>query len=119
MTRNDYIGMLLFALGCSLVGFLIGISVGNGILVGALFGFIHYTLLRQFYTFILSAQSFRMGLFALYFLGNFGIFAVPLYIGCVYPDFVNVFGAAFGLTIHNLFIYSKTLLQSFSKRKER
>lgn len=119
MTRNDYRGILLFTLGCCLLGYLIGIPVGNGILIGVLFGGIHYTLLRQFYTLILSARSFKMGLFALYFLGNFGIFAVPLYIGCVYPDLVNVFGAAFGLTIHNLFIYGQTFVQSLSKRKER
>lgn len=115
MRKYEYKGLILFAIGCSLVGYLWFFQLGNGIVIGTIFGLLHYTILRQFYSIILSIREFRVGLFVIYFLGNLGIFAVPLYIGCVYPDFVNVFGAAFGLTIHNLYIYGSTLVQNLRK----
>lgn len=115
MRKKENIGLILFAIGCSLLGYTWFYQLGNGIALGAVFGLLHYVILRQFYSLILSARVFKVGLFTLYFIGNLGVFAVPLYIGCVYPDFVNVFGAAFGLTIHNIYIYGSTLLQSIKK----
>ena len=115
MKIKEYRGLILFAIGCSLLSYLYFFQFGNGVLLGAIFGLIHYIFLRQFYSLILSARVFNVWLFSLYFIGNLGVFAVPLYIGCVYPNFVNVFGAAFGLAIHNIYIYVSTLLQSIKK----
>ena len=96
-----------------------GKEVGAGIILGTIFGLIHYTIMERFLTTLLAARTFNVGTFILYFLGNYGIFAVPLYIGCVYPNFVNVFGAAFGLAIHNIYIYGSSFMQNYRKRKER
>ena len=115
MRNKENVGLILFAIGCSLLGYVWFFQLGNGIALGAVFGLLHYMILRRFYSLILAARVFNVWLFALYFIGNLGVFAVPLYIGCVYPDLVNVFGAAFGLTIHNIYIYGRTLLQSFIK----
>ena len=120
MFNKEDVQQVIFAVICSVVGSLIfGKSVGAGIILGTIFGLIHYTILKRFITTLLATRQFNVGMFLLYFLGNYGIFAVPLYIGCVYPDFVNVFGAAFGLATHNIYIYGSTLVQSYQKRKER
>ena len=120
MRKNEVLQQVIFAIICSIVGGTIfGKAVGAGIILGTIFSLIHYTVLQSFFTSILAVRQFNVGRFVLYFLGNFGIFAIPLYIGCVYPDLVNVFGAAFGLTTHNIYIYVSTLMQSYFNRKER
>ena len=116
MLKNEVLQQALFAIICSIIGGLVfGRTVGAGIILGTIFGMIHHNILKLFITTLLATRQFNVGRFVLYFIGNYGIFAVPLYIGCVYPDFVNVFGAAFGLAIHNIYIYGSTLLQSFRK----
>ena len=116
MFKKEEFQHVIFAVICSVVGsWIFDKTVGAGIILGTIFGLIHYSILKRFLTTLLATRQFNVGMFLLYFLGNYGIFAVPLYIGCVYPDLVNVFGAASGLTIHNIYIYGRTLLQSFIK----
>lgn len=120
MLKSEVLQQVIFAIICSIVGSIVfDETVGAGIILGTIFGLMHYTVLKRFITTLLATRQFNVGMFILYFLGNYGIFAVPLYIGCVYPDFVNVFGAAFGLATHNIYIYGSTLVQNLNKRKER
>lgn len=91
-------------------------SISMGILLGIVFGFVRHLLLRNYVDTIFGIQNFSVFQFILYFLGNFGMLAVPFYIGSVYPDFVNVFGAAIGLSLHKFMIY---VSQFITDRKER
>lgn len=120
MSKDDKLTLFkvaIFGLGLALCGYLFHKTIGNGILIGLVFGLFHYSIMYIFMSLLLKLNSFRIMWFAVYFLGNIGIFAVPLYIGSVYPDIVNVFGAAFGLAIHNIYVYLNALMQRL--RKER
>lgn len=92
------------------------IPIAIGILLGSLIGVIRYMVMSSFLTSLLGIGRMNYFLFVLYFVGNFGIMAVPFYIGSIYPNFVNVFGAAFGLTLHKIVIYAREFILD---RKER
>lgn len=111
LARTWIIGTLI-----ALIGGFFNITIASGILLGLLFGTIHARAQETFFSAMLGMQNFNRFLFGIYFLGNFGMFAIPLLIGSVRPDFVNVFGAAFGLALHKIMIYVESL---FFNRKER
>lgn len=115
---KEYKGMIVFVAIHVLLGYGIRYDIGNGLLIGACFGLFHYYMMNQVFSLMVMNKQVNGGLFMLYFIGNFGVFAAPLYIGCVYPDFVNVFGAAFGLLFHNIYIYGATLLQRLKERRD-
>ena len=108
--RTLVLGILLSIVAC-----LWNVQIGAGIMLGLIFGLIHHLALSSFISMMLGMRRFNQFLFILYFLGNFGMLVIPLYIGSVYPDFVNVFGAAFGLLLHKIMIYVESI---FLRRKE-
>lgn len=92
------------------------IPIAIGILLGSMIGLVRHLVMSAFFTSLLGIGRMNYFLFILYFVGNFGIMAVPFYIGSIYPNFVNVFGAAFGLTLHKIVIYAREFILD---RKER
>ena len=106
---KEYMGTVKFALVFIIIGYLIVPSLGNGILLGFALGTIQYFIRCRLFGAMLSQQSFNPSIIMIYFIGNIGVFAAPFYIGCVHPDVVNVFGAAFGLALRNIYVYTTTL----------
>lgn len=90
--------------------------IAFGILLGSLIGLVRHMAMSSFFTALLGVKSMNYFMFILYFIGNFGMIAIPLYIGSVYPNLVNVFGAAFGLVLHKIVLYLESFLLT---RKER
>lgn len=90
--------------------------IAFGILLGSLIGLIRHMAMSSFFSALLGAAQMNYFMFILYFVGNFGMIAIPLYIGSVYPNLVNVFGAAFGLVLHKIVLYTESFLLT---RKER
>lgn len=113
LTRTSRV--VVVGIAMSSVVFFFNQTISAGILLGVLFGAIHEQLSELLYTSILGQKRLNHMLFALFYLGNFGMLAMPLYIGSTSPDLVNVFGAAFGLVLHKIMIY----VEVFIRRKER
>lgn len=116
---KEYKGMIKFGLVFVVIGYLLRLDLGNGILLGFSLGMFHYITMSLMFGMMLSQRKFNPGLFLLYFIGNIGVFAAPFYIGCVYPDVVNVFGAAFGLAIRIIYVYVSAIVEQIAAVLQR
>ncbi len=119
MKKQEYSAYLMtiaisFMLSTAFAFYQMPISLG--ILLGSLIGLVRYMAMSSFFTALLGAGHMNYFMFILYFIGNFGMIIIPLYIGSVYPNLVNVFGAAFGLVLHKIVLYLESFLLT---RKER
>lgn len=114
--RTSFLYTLIAGAVLTVATWFIDRTIAAGLLLGLVFGAIHQLAQVSFFQSVLSARVFNVKFFMIYFLGNFGVYAIPLYIGSVYPDFVNVFGAAFGLLLYKIMIYAEEFIK---RRKER
>ena len=116
---KDYLKSLIFGVIVALIAYFINFSYGNGVLLGLLFGLVHYGLMDIVLSKLLSNKSFNGMLFAIYFLGNLVIIALAFYLCIVFKQYFNSVCCAIGLLVHNVYIYiNEFFIYQKRKRKE-
>lgn len=112
-SNKDYLNCLIVGIVIALIGYIFDFTYGNAILLGLIFSLVHYKIAAIMFTRLLANQHYNGFQFAIMYLGNLMLLAIPLLICGLYSNIFNMIACGLGLVIHNGYLY----VNEFIRRK--
>ena len=96
---------LIISMMLGLILMFIQLSFAFGLWLGSVAGLINMLITSSYYADLLFEEEFSVVKYGLFFLIKLGFISGSLYLGIVFPNYVNIFMVALGLIMLKLCLY--------------
>ena len=96
---------LIISMMLGLILMFIQLSFAFGLWLGSVAGLINMLITSSYYADLLFEEEFSVVKYGLFFLIKLGFISGSLYLGIIFPNYVNIFMVALGLIMLKLCLY--------------